>query len=105
MKDALTKEEVEIPVAYCSICNDTGPVVVEKIEHGEWLDQDTIYEGVDLLCIYCPGCNTILNMNGDVEVKWYTLEDLPKVTGWKFSKDDVSLGGTVNENVDRIGKI
>ncbi len=86
--------ELEIPVAYCSKCDDTGPVVIESIKQDEWLDQDTIYVGDDLVCIYCPGCMTILNKDGDVEVKWYNLEDLPKVTGWRYvdSLEGLSIG-------------
>lgn len=94
-------DELEIPVAYCSKCEDTGPVVIHKIEHGEWLAPEVIYDGAELLVIYCPGCMTILNTDGDIEIKWYSLEDLPKVTGWKLSDDmaaKLAKGGIVDSN-------
>jgi hypothetical protein len=77
-----------IPVAYCGTCDDTGPVVIQRIEPGDSIGENEIYGGEPLEMIYCPGCLNFLNSHSDIEVKFYDEEDLEKVTGWKVKKDD-----------------
>lgn len=71
--------EVEIPVAHCETCNDTGPVVVDTIDLTEVAGIPS-----SMPIVYCPTCETILNKDGEVEIKWYSPEDLPEATGWKI---------------------
>lgn len=65
--------DLEIPVAYCKECDEAGPVIVENIAG----------EDFDFLAVYCPGCSKVINFQGDVEVKWYTKEELPAACGWR----------------------
>jgi hypothetical protein len=73
-------QELEVPVAFCPTCDDVGPVVVDILTlEGE------IVDGYGATIIYCPQCETILNSGKNVELKWYNVEDLERVTGWRLS--------------------
>lgn len=71
--------DLTIPAAYCPNCKDDGPVVVEDI------DLDGL--GEQLTIIYCPGCECIINASDDIEVKYYSEEELERATGWRVSNE------------------
>lgn len=76
--------DLKVPCAFCPTCVELGPVIVEEINPGDWMGSDQLYVGDKIIVVYCPNCQNILNLDGgDVEVQWYTLEDLPKATGWR----------------------
>lgn len=73
-------DEIQIPIAFCGECKQEVPVVIEEIKGDEWnLDVKTA-----LTIIYCPQCQTLLNMVGDVEVRYFTPAELKKA-GWAVS--------------------
>lgn len=74
-------ELLDIPVAYCSTCDETGPVIVSPV------DIDNISpDGESMVVIYCPGCDQIINLDRDIEITWYDESELHKATGWKVSR-------------------
>lgn len=76
-------EELEIPVAYCATCDDHRPVVVESFP----MEDDAPTDG-QFTAIYCPGCESVINLDQEIEVQWFTPDELP-ATGWRLSaKDD-----------------
>lgn len=80
----MENEVREFPVAWCETCQDHGPVIVETLP----MDGDDISEEMKefgVTVVYCPQCEQILNNSGNIEVKWYTAEDLEIVTGWKIT--------------------
>lgn len=81
--------DIQIPVAYCSKCDETGPVVYRVITADEWIQIESDYEGPDVTIIYCPQCETILNGSGNVKLKWYSPEDLEKATGWAMTTEPI----------------
>lgn len=83
MMESQQQSELEFPVAYCQTCDDTGPVVVTDIRNGTELSDGSIWDAGDMAIVYCPGCMQILNLGGDLEVRWYTQEELPKACGWR----------------------
>jgi hypothetical protein len=72
-------EQLQVPVAFCPTCNDDGPVVVRTLNPEEFGEIES-----EITIIYCPGCSNILNGDGPVNIKWYSLEELYRVTGWKW---------------------
>lgn len=62
-----------IPVADCPICEEATPVVVSNVEH--------LWEEIGEL-VYCPVCENIINLVGDIALDYYTVEELAKL-GWK----------------------
>jgi hypothetical protein len=75
-----TEKDFDIPVAYCQECDDLGPVIIEQLglEFGD--------EGLaEMPIVYCPGCENILNTHGDVEISYYSPDELEKATGWKVA--------------------
>lgn len=76
-------KKVQIPIAYCPICEMDSPVVIRDIAPDEWSG-----EGITkaMTLIYCPGCEQIINSIGDIEIKWYTPEELSKATGWQVAE-------------------
>lgn len=66
---------IEIPVAHCTTCDESGPVIVEMVP---------VSDGGDLLqLVFCPQCENLLNTETDVHIDWYAPEDLERVTGWR----------------------
>lgn len=68
-------KEVLIPVGKCPNCEKFMPVVVEDIDI-EMLGRHTI--------IYCPSCSEIINNDRNIELRWYTPEELEKDLGWRM---------------------
>lgn len=67
-------EQLEVPVAYCMGCEETGPVIVQDFDNDH---------GLTVNVVYCPQCESIINFDKEVKVEWYPIEDIEKVTGWK----------------------
>lgn len=72
-------EPTLIPVVYCWVCEATNPVVIEEIP-AEMMGTEASFTA-----IYCPICQNIINMESDLEVSYYTPEELEKV-GWKYEQ-------------------
>lgn len=70
-------DEITVPVADCFICEANTPVVVEEIPAEIMGTKD------NFTAIYCPVCENIINMDGDIEISYYTPEELEKI-GWKY---------------------
>lgn len=75
--------EIEVPVANCPNCKLLGPVIVDELDfNGE--DAPPELEGQTVTIIYCTQCDSIINGDRSIEVKYYTQEDLEKL-GWKLA--------------------
>lgn len=78
-------DKIKHPVVNCIKDGQRGercPVVIEDFNaDGEASpDSDSVFTA-----IYCPGCSLVLNMAADVEVEWYTEDELEEATGWKVA--------------------
>jgi hypothetical protein len=73
------KEATLVPVAECFVCEALNPVIVEEIP------ADIMGEKDDFTAIYCPVCENIINMEGNIEVEYYPPEELEKI-GWKYEQ-------------------
>ena len=71
-------KKIQVPVAYCALCEETRPVVVQDVPV-----DDT---GKAITVVYCPGCEQLINTLGDIDIKWYTPEELQKATGWAVTQ-------------------
>lgn len=80
------EEELKIPVAFCSGCNDNRPVVINYFQLDK--DGEVVEEGGEIPIVICPDCEVILSYDKGIEVAFYTVEDLEKATGWKVSDAD-----------------
>lgn len=74
----MSNSDIEIPVAYCNTCEDRGPVVVKYFDASGRESDDTY-----LQVVFCPQCDNLLNMDGDVKLEWFAKEDLEEATGWR----------------------
>jgi hypothetical protein len=71
--------EVTIPVAECFICEGQNPVIVEEIP------AEVMGTKEAFTAIYCPVCENVINMDGDVEISYYEPGELEKI-GWKYGE-------------------
>lgn len=72
-------EQVTIPVADCWVCEKLTPVIVEEIP------ADVMGYKEAFTAIYCPVCENVINVEGDIEVSYYEPEELEKI-GWKYEQ-------------------
>jgi thiol-disulfide isomerase/thioredoxin len=69
---------MDIPVADCPNCKELMPVAVEDVE----------VTGLDgkFTAVYCASCQEVINIDGDVEVTYFSPEELEKATNWRVSE-------------------
>lgn len=72
---------MQIPISFCDICDESLPVVVKEISLEEFSEDE---DAPSMQVVYCPACGNILNLNEDHKVEWYDLEELHKVTNYKY---------------------
>ena len=62
-------------------------MVVRKIPEEE-LSEEMVAVGInEMMLIFCPECESILNLDSNVEVKYYAPEELEEVTGWRVADE------------------
>lgn len=62
-------------------------MVVRAIPKEE-LSEEMVAAGInDMMLIFCPECESILNLDSNVEVKYYSPEELEQVTGWRVADE------------------
>ena len=69
----------EIPITFCTFCDKKVPVYIKEFEFE--LDGDIATGEV----VVCPICINILSLDGDIEVEYYSEEDLDKVVDFKIN--------------------
>lgn len=74
------EEELDFPFANCPNCKELKPVVLREIK----FDEEEVIEA-----ILCPSCTSILNMDADITIEYYTAEDLEDL-GYKLIYEDES---------------
>lgn len=73
-------------VAYCSNCDDVGPVLVSEFPAE---DDGMLPKQQDVTVVYCTGCDSIINALEKVEVEYLTVEELEKI-GWTVKDSQLS---------------
>jgi hypothetical protein len=68
----------QVPVCDCKKCGQKMPVVLREIEVDDML----------VASVYCPGCDSVLNIGSNIEVEYYELEDIDRAINFKLKEDN-----------------